>query len=87
MQAISGYYENGKFQIFGDDMPKNIKKAKLYIVVIPEEEEGKNFIPIDGFRITEPTSEEDFKMLGLYSFFGNETDDQDIDWEECFGLK
>jgi len=86
MQVISGYYENGKFQICDDDMPKNIKKAKLYIVVVPEEE-NENFVSADDFRINEFASEEDFKMLGLYSFFGNETDDQDIDWEECFGLK
>jgi len=87
MQAISGIYENGNFSIYGEDIPKNIKKARLYIVMIPEEEESKNYIPIDNFRITESSSEEDFKMIGLNSFFSNEDDDQNVDWEDCFGVK
>lgn len=87
MQAISGVYENGNFRIFGENIPKNITKAKLYIVMIPEEEENKKYIPIDNFRITETSSEEDFKMIGLSKFFANETDDQNIDWEDCFGIK
>lgn len=87
MQAISGIYENGKFSIYGENIPKNIKKARLYIVMIPEEEENKNYIPIDNFRITESSSEEDFKMIGLNSFFSNENDDQNVDWEDCFGVK
>lgn len=86
MQAISGVYENGNFKIFGDNVPKDIKKAKLYIVMIPEEEEDKNYIPIDNFRITESSSEEDFKMIGLSGFFSTE-DDQNVDWEDCFGSK
>ena len=87
MQAISGVYENGNFRIFGDNIPKEIKKAKLYIVMIPENEEHKNYIPIDNFRITEASSEEDFKMIGLSKFFSSDTDDQNIDWEDCFGVK
>ena len=87
MQAISGIYENGNFSIYGENIPKNIKKARLYIVMIPEEEESKNYIPIDNFRITESSSEEDFKMIGLNSFFSNEDDDQNVDWEDCFGVK
>jgi len=86
MQAISGLYENGNFHIYGDNIPKNITKARLYIVMIPEEEENKNFIPIDNFRITNTSSEEDFKMIGLKKFF-NENDDQNVDWEDCFGVK
>lgn len=86
MQAISGVYENGNFKIFGDNVPKDIKKAKLYIVMIPEEEEDKNYIPIDNFRITESSSEDDFKMIGLSGFFSTE-DDQNVDWEDCFATK
>jgi len=87
MQAISGLYENGNFSIYGDDIPKNIKKARLYIIMIPEEEENKNYIPIDNFRISETSSEEDFKMIGMKKFFSDEDDDQNIDWEDCFGVK
>lgn len=86
MQAITGVYENGNFRIFGDNIPKEITKAKLYIVMIPEGEENKNYIPIDNFRITETSSEEDFKMIGLNKFF-KEDDDQNVDWEDCFGVK
>ena len=42
MTAISGVYENGNFRIFGDTIPKEITKAKLYIVMIPEDEENHN---------------------------------------------
>ncbi len=87
MQALSGIYENGNFTVFGESIPENIKKARLYIVVIPEEEGNKNYIPMDNFRITQNSSEEDFKMLGLQNFFSSEEDDQGVDWEECFGIK
>ena len=87
MQAISGMYENGNFSIYGDNIPKDIKKARLYIVMIPEEEDSKNYIPIDNFRITGTSSEEDFKMLGMQKFFSDEDDDQNVDWEDCFGVK
>lgn len=87
MQAITGVYENGNFRIFGENIPKEIRKAKLYIVLIPEEEENKNYMPIDNFRITETSSEEDFKMIGLSKFFSSDTDDKYIDWEDCFGVK
>ena len=85
MQAISGIYENGKFKIFDENISKNIKKAKLYIVMIPENEESKN-ISIDNLIIAETSSEEDFKMLGIRKFF-NENDDKNIDWEDCFGIR
>jgi len=87
MQALSGMYENGNFSIYGDDIPKDIKKARLYIIMIPEDEENKNYIPIDNFRISETSSEEDFKLLGMHKFFSDEDDDQNIDWEDCFGVK
>jgi len=86
MTAISGVYDNGNFTIFGDNIPKEIRKAKLYIVMIPENEENKNYIPIDSFRITDTSSEDDFKMIGLNKFF-REDDDQNVDWEDCFGIK
>ena len=84
MQAIYGYYKDGKIEIYGE-IPRNIKRARLIIVLEPEEE-AKKYIPFDGFRITPPTSEEEFKMIGLYNFF-NEEDDNNIDWEDCFGIK
>ncbi len=84
MQALYGYYKNGKIEIFGE-IPKDIKRARLIIVLDPEEEE-KRYILFDGFRVTPPSSEEEFKMIGLYNFF-NEEDDNNIDWEECFGFK
>ena len=87
MQALSGMYENGNFSIYDDDIPKDIKKARLYIIMIPEDEENKNYIPIDNFRISETSSEEDFKLLGMHKFFSDEDDDQNIDWEDCFGVK
>ena len=84
MQAIYGYYKDGKIEIYGE-IPRNIKRARLIIVLEPEEE-AKRYVPLDGFRITPPTSEEEFKMIGLYNFL-NEEDDNNIDWEDCFGLK
>jgi hypothetical protein len=87
MQAISGMYENGNISIYSEDIPKNIKRARLYIVMIPEDEENKNFIPMDNFKVQETSSKEDFKMIGLHKFFSDNNDDCDVDWEDCFGVK
>ncbi len=76
MIAIKGVYENEQIKLY-DKIPSYIKKAKLIVIIEPEEIEKK-------INISE--SEDDFRLLGVYNFFNTE-DDKNIDWEECFGLK
>jgi len=85
MLAVKGYYKDGTIEII-EPLPPDIKEAELNIIIIPKEVKEKKYVPMDSFRITHNDSERDFKMLGLYKYFGEE-DDRYVDWEEYFGLK
>ena len=85
MIAIKADYDNGKIT-FIDALPERITKARLTIVVEPDEELEKNSIPAQEFNFSQKSSESDFKLIGLNSFFDNE-DDKNINWEDYFGLK
>lgn len=85
MLAVKAYYEDGRI-VLVEPVPPNIKKANLIIIIDSEEDSPKNYIRMDGYRISTPDSEEDFQMLGLYNFFDSD-DDANIDWEVYFGLK
>lgn len=85
MIAISADYKDGKIT-FIEPMPIQIRKAKLTIVVEPEDEPEKISIPAQEFMVMEKSSESDYKLIGLNSFFDTE-DDKNINWEDYFGLK
>jgi hypothetical protein len=85
MLAIKANYKNGKIT-FIEQMPIQIKKAKLTIVIEPEDESEKTTIPAQEFMVMEKDSEADYKLIGLNSFFDTE-DDKNINWEDYFGLK
>ena len=85
MLAIKANYFNGKIT-FIDALPEQIKKARLTIVVEPTDEQEKNSIPAQEFALREKDSESEFKLIGLNSFFDDENDNN-INWEEYFGLK
>ena len=85
MLAIKAYYSNGRIELI-EPMPEHIHSAELNIVVIPSELKSEVIIPADTSQVTKKSSEDDFKSIGMASFFDSE-DDSDVDWEECFGLK
>ena len=84
MLALRADYDNGKIT-FIDALPANIKKARLAIVIEPNEEMERTSIPAQEFAIREKDSESEFKLIGLNSFFDDENDNN-IKWEDYFGL-
>ena len=84
MLAIKASYQNGKI-ILLDAIPEKIKKARLTIVVDPDEPENNN-IPAQEFNSNSINSEAEFEAMGLSAFF-DEDNDKNINWEDYFGLK
>jgi hypothetical protein len=85
MLAIRANYKDGKIT-FIEQIPDQIRKAKLTIIFEPEDEPEKMSIPAQEFMVMEKESEVEYKLIGLHSFFDTE-DDKNINWEEYFGLK
>jgi len=71
MIAVKAIYENGQIS-FSEPIPENIKKAKLTVVIEPDD------------LIAE--RETDFSRMGIVNFFGSD-DDRQVDWEDHFGIK
>lgn len=85
MIAIRADYKDGKITLI-EPMPNQIRKARLTIVVEPENEPEKLFIPEKEFMVMGNESETEYKLIGLHAFFDTE-DDKNINWEDYFGLK
>lgn len=85
MLALKAQYNQGRIKLL-EPMPKDIVSAELNIIVIPSEQKHKISIPADADHVQEPSSEYEFKQIGLAAFFDTD-DDADVDWEDCFGLK
>ena len=85
MLALLADYKNGKITLI-EPMPDKIKNAKLTIVVEPADEPEKLTIPAREFDMMVKDSETEYKLIGLNSFFDTEND-QNIDWEDYFGLE
>ena len=85
MLAIKANYKNGKITLI-DQMPLQIKKAKLTIVVEPYDEFEQITIPAQEFMVMEKDSETEYELIGLNSFFDTDND-KNINWEDYFGLK
>ena len=85
MLAIKANYKDGKIT-FIEQMPAQIRKAKLTILVEPDDEPEKMTIPAQEFMVMEKDSETEYKLIGLNSFFDTEND-KNINWEDYFGLK
>lgn len=85
MLAIKANYKNGKITLI-DQMPLQIKKAKLTIVVEPYDESEQIAIPAQEFMVMEKESETEYELIGLNSFFDTDND-KNINWEDYFGLK
>ena len=84
MLAIKVYYNNGKIT-FIDALPERIKKARLTIIFEVEDEMDEISISGQEFTQKQRSSEEEFELIGLQSFFDTE-DDKNVDWYEFFQL-
>ena len=85
MLAIKANYKDGKIT-FIEQIPDQIRNAKLTIIVEPDDEPEKISIPAQEFMVMEKESESEYKLIGLNSFFDTE-DDKNVNWEDYFGLK
>lgn len=84
MLAVKANYQNGKIT-FLEDFPGKIRKARLTIIIEPEDQE-ENYAPMAEFGEYSVSNEAQFEYIGLAGFFDNEND-KNINWEDYFGLK
>ncbi len=85
MLTIKANYKDGKITLI-EQMPVQIRKAKLTILVEPDDEPEKTTIPDNEIMVIEIDSESEYKLIGLNAFFDTDND-KNINWEEYFGLK
>jgi len=78
MQAVKALYKEGKIQLL--EPLKGITEAELFIIVLDKAE------PTANRSLPTTHSEQDFKTLGLGSFFDT-NEDNNVDWEDMFDVK
>ena len=82
MQAVKALYREGKIQLL--EPLQGVTEAELFVIVLDKVEQTGNVTTT--FRSVEVNSEQDFKALGLTSFFDT-NEDNNVDWEEMFDVK
>lgn len=80
MQVVKALYREGNIQLLSP--LTDIKQAELLVIVL--DQEGEPGLPEATSMPAD--SEQDFKALGMASFFDTD-EDQQIDWEEVFDVK
>ncbi len=82
MQAVKALYKHGNIELL--EPLEGVEEAELFIVVLDKSNQSSDVV--QSFIGTEKNSEQEFKAIGLASYF--ETDeDNDVDWEEVFDVK
>ncbi|MDQ7003306.1 MAG: hypothetical protein Q9N02_11595 [Ghiorsea sp.] len=82
MQAVKALYKHGNIELL--EPLKGVEEAELFIIVLDKNE--KNSDAVQAFVSREKKPEQEFKAIGLASYF--ETDeDNNVDWEEVFDVK
>ena len=82
MQAVKALYKDGSIQLL--EPLNGIKEAELFIIVLDKDNKSSN--TAQSFISEELSSEQDFKAIGLTSFF-NTDEDNNVDWEDMFDVK
>jgi hypothetical protein len=82
MQAVKALYKEGKIQLLTP--LQGVTEAELLVIVLDKNEQTTSMVNTD--YLVEPSSEQNFKSLGLSSFFETDEDHQ-IDWEEAFDVQ
>ena len=82
MQAVKALYKEGKIQLL--EPLQGVTEAELFVIVLDKVEQTGNVVTT--FRSIEVDSEQDFKALGLTSFFDTD-EDNNVDWEDMFDVK
>lgn len=81
MQVVKAIYRKGDIHLLSP-LP-GIDEAELLVIVLDQKEETG--VPATSFRSLPSHSEEDFKVLGMASFFDTDEDSQ-VNWEEVFDV-
>ncbi len=91
MQAVKALYKEGKIQLLAP--LQGVTEAELFVIVLDKIETTAS-----SPQLTDSTqhsalstqhsfgSEQDFKTLGLTSFFDT-NEDNNVDWEDMFDVK
>ena len=82
MQAVKALYKHGNIELL--EPLDGVDEAELFIVVLDKKE--KNSEIAKTFIATEKNSEQEFKAIGLASYFDTD-EDNEVDWEEVFDVK
>lgn len=82
MQAIKALYKGGSIQLL--EPLKDVQEAELFVIVLDKDESTGSVVKT--FQASTKSSEDDFKAIGLASFFDTQ-DDSNVDWEEVFDVK
>jgi len=82
MQAVKALYKDGKIQLLTP--LHGVTEAELFVIVLDKIEQTGNAVTT--FSPIEVSSEQEFKALGLASFFDT-NEDKNVDWEEMFDVK
>jgi len=82
MQAVKALYKHGKIQLL--EPLQGVDEAELFVIVLDKDNTTNQMT--QSFTQTETNAEQEFKAIGLKSFF-NTNEDNNIDWEEVFDVK
>ena len=82
MQAVKALYKHGNIELL--EPLEGVEEAELFIVVLDNNEKKSGAVRRSVSR--EKNSEQEFKAIGLASYFETD-DDNDVDWEEVFDVK
>jgi hypothetical protein len=82
MQAVKALYKQGRIELLAP--LQGVTEAELFVIVLDKTEQTSEIVR--SFRPIEANSEQDFKALGLSSFFDT-NEDNNVDWEDMFDAK
>ncbi|MEA3641481.1 MAG: hypothetical protein VBE63_16280 [Lamprobacter sp.] len=82
MHTVKAIYQNNQIQLLAPLQAAD--QTELLIVVL--DQEGHLGPPAGQLHAMPTPSEEEFRAIGMASFFSDQ-DDQDVDWEEVFDVK
>ena len=82
MQAVKALYRQGRIELLAP--LQGISEAELFVIVLDKTEQTGDVA--QSFKPMEINSEQEFKSLGLNSFFDTNEDNK-VDWEDMFDVK
>ena len=82
MQAVKAIYKEGHIQLLTPLV--DVIEAELFVIVLDKNDQTNGVA--QSFFAATSNAEQDFKTIGLTSFFDTD-DDNNVDWEDLFDVK